>query len=454
MNGKETLKEETKMKKTLLSILVIAALSLTCLVGCQIGGAGDGKDTAASVFTLDINPSVRFYVDENGAVITVEGVNEDGEAVVSELEIKGEDFDVAVEKVLDAVVEAGYAAEAETSVLVTVEKSADEIKAELSDKINERIDRAFEKHGKAAKVIEQELDDLAEDVRGAVNEIAERYDISKGKANVIEKIRGEFPELSEEELAGLKMNDLALILGETGEDVHKHFKKFEKALSDIYVGAEAAVDTALADAFAEGDAVTRDDLVYLIAHLSRDDGKMIYEVEFAYGETEYEYEIDAESGEILEKETDTFENIDIEAEIDKFFKDHGDDIEDILKDHEDKLGSLIGGWIDRTDEEREQIKDAIFGKHEQVKEQILSRTEALAAVIEKLEIDCDSIESTKVKVKSGKNDVVISIEIETESGDEYEVIIEAYSGTVIKAELNGTELDITDNNVGGEDVAA
>ena len=40
------------------------------------------------------------------------------------------------------------------------------------------------------------------------------------------------------------------------------------------------------------------------AKLDKDDGKVVYEIEFRSGRTEYEYDIDAYSGKILEYDID------------------------------------------------------------------------------------------------------------------------------------------------------
>ena len=435
------------MKKTALSIVLIMVLCVTCLAGCQVPAGNDDGEldaTAASIFTLDINPSVKVYLDENETVITVEGANEDGEAIVAEIDVDGETYEAAVEEILDKVVEEGYATEEETSVLVSVEKQTEEIKAELSEKLNEKINHAFEKHGKHARIIEQEIDELEESVKEELEELAERYDISKGKANVIEKIRGEFPELSEEDLAGLKMSDLSLILGETGEDVQKHFKKFEKALEDVYVGAENAIAAALADISTEELTVTEADVEHLRAYISRDDGKMIYEVKFVYGGNEYEYEISAESGEILEKEIEEHEEIDIEEEIDKFLDENHDFIKDMLEDKKDEYGEMFDQWMDKNDGYRDQIKDAIFGEGgKDEKKECIGRTDALEAVIEKFAIDADKIEKTDVKVSKNEKGALVFVEIETTDGDEYKVLVEAFTATVIKAELNGEALNVS-----------
>ena len=433
------------MKKLLLSALLIAALAMTALVGCQMPNDDAMLDsTAASVFTLDINPSVKIYLSEDKTVIGVNGENEDGATLIAELNLEGESYEAAVEVILDAAVEAGYAEGDETSVLVSVEKQADDISLEFSEKINEHINKAFEKHGKHARIIEQEIDGLADKAKEAIDDIAERYDISRGKANVIEKIRGEFPELSEKELAELNMSDLALILGETGEDVLNHFKKFEKALSDIYVGAEAAVGVALADVSTEEVTLAAEDVDHLRAYLSREDGKMIYEVRFSYGEKEYEYEIDAETATVIEVEIEDREEIDVEAELDKFLDKHKDIVKDMLEGDKDKYQGIFENWKDKTNEDIDKIINGIFGKPgENSQDKEIGRTEALKAVIEKFGIDSDKIKETEVKISRGGRGTLVHGEIETTDADKYEVLVEAYTATVIKARVNGVTINIS-----------
>ena len=61
-----------------------------------------------------------------------------------------------------------------------------------------------------------------------------------------------------------------------------------------YITADRAKEIALADAGVKASAV-----VFIRAELDRDDGRMVYDVEFYSGSKEYDYEIDAASGDIL-----------------------------------------------------------------------------------------------------------------------------------------------------------
>ena len=60
------------------------------------------------------------------------------------------------------------------------------------------------------------------------------------------------------------------------------------------IGKDAALQAALADA-----GLTRDQVVDVDIELERERGSSWYEVDFEYGHAEYEYKINAYSGEIL-----------------------------------------------------------------------------------------------------------------------------------------------------------
>lgn len=65
------------------------------------------------------------------------------------------------------------------------------------------------------------------------------------------------------------------------------------------ISAQEAENIALKDA-----GVQRADARYVRSHIDRDDGRTVYEVEFAVGYTEYDYEIAVESGNIISKDVD------------------------------------------------------------------------------------------------------------------------------------------------------
>ena len=67
-----------------------------------------------------------------------------------------------------------------------------------------------------------------------------------------------------------------------------------------YIGADKAKSIALEDA-----GVSASDASFTKAKLDRDDGRYQYDIEFYAGDYEYEYEIDAISGKVLDRDSDS-----------------------------------------------------------------------------------------------------------------------------------------------------
>lgn len=401
------------MKRILVALTLMLALTMTCLVGCSL--LPGEKDAAAAVFTLDVNPGVRIYVKYDNTVLKVEATNEDGEKIVAELELEGLDYEKVVEDIIDKMEEEGYLEGEENSVLISVEKKM----MDVSKKVNDKINEVFEKHGKKASVIEQELDKLDNEIKNEINEIAEKYNISEGKAHLIEKIREEFPELSEEELAKLKVNDLGMILEDTSDDVKGHFKKIGKAVEDAYVGRQQALETAL-----ESLNVALENVTMPRVCVTRGEGKMLYEVKFVYEELEYTITIDAKEGNIIATDSKEFKEFDAKGFLDAFCEKHNIDIGS-FKDH---------------------ILNHFFGKGEHKWDKVLTRGEVLKGVIESLGISEDTLKSTDVEIHKTESGTVFSVTVENDAGDVYSLVVEAYSGSVLEVELNGTKIDLPEKN--------
>lgn len=80
-----------------------------------------------------------------------------------------------------------------------------------------------------------------------------------------------------------------------------HIDSNNSGNSDKYIGVDQAKRIA-----AEHAEISEDEIVFSKAKLENDDGRTIYEIEFYYGKTEYEYIIDAVSGVIIEYDFEQF----------------------------------------------------------------------------------------------------------------------------------------------------
>ena len=75
------------------------------------------------------------------------------------------------------------------------------------------------------------------------------------------------------------------------------------------IGEEVARATAV-----EHAGLTEGDVTFIMVQKDRDDGRTVYDVEFYYNNTEYDYEIDAATGEIVSYDRD-IENYDVQAQM-------------------------------------------------------------------------------------------------------------------------------------------
>ena len=116
------------------------------------------------------------------------------------------------------------------------------------------------------------------------------------------------------------------------------------SLSMLFAAPMERVD---AEDIALGDAgVKRDDVRFIWSDLDRDDGRLVYDVEFFFDGTEYDYEIDAEDGRIL--------SLDRDAErYDKRFFDDKDGF--LSRDGALEIALLDAG-LGRKDISREKIE--------------------------------------------------------------------------------------------------
>ena len=101
---------------------------------------------------------------------------------------------------------------------------------------------------------------------------------------------------------------------------------YGKANTGDYVGYEAALDTALKDAGFDKSQVTGTEV-----EMDCENGVIVYEVEFKNGGIEYEYEIDASTGRIVNSRQDA-DDADDDDDDDH---DDDDDDDDDLYDRDD-----------------------------------------------------------------------------------------------------------------------
>lgn len=136
----------TRPNKSLSSLLAVFVVAL--IVVFSVRQLQD--PVVASTVTLDINPSIVITLDEDDYVISVAGVNNDGEQVIQRnIRYRGLTIDEVVELLVDRLDELGYIVTTDTEtnvILFEVDSSNDAIRARVEARFQERLDAKMEQY--------------------------------------------------------------------------------------------------------------------------------------------------------------------------------------------------------------------------------------------------------------------------------------------------------------------
>lgn len=301
---------ETKKKTRRWAPLAAAA----CLALVLVGGGGGyyyytANNAVASLVSLDVNPSIQLEVNKNEKVLSATPMNDDGAEILADMDLKGTQADVAMYAIIGSLLQHGYVDELANSILITVEDDDQARGEKLQQELTAQADAALENAQVSGAVLAQTLQHTEE-----LTQKAQEYGISTGKAALIQAIvEGSNNTKTFEELVGLSINELNLLYtaqapleGQTsggqqssGAANTAPITTSGSASQSAYIGLEAAKQAALNHA-----GVSASQATFLEAEYDYDDGRMVYEVEFHVNGTEYEYEIDAQTGDVVKHKTE------------------------------------------------------------------------------------------------------------------------------------------------------
>lgn len=297
-NGKIIPISAPKRRKRILPWIAAACLALA--IGGGVAGVRYQQANAvASVVSLDVNPCVRLEVNREEKVLSATPVNDDANQILDGMDLTGTDLEVAVNAIIGSLLKHGYVDELANSVLISVEDDDLTRGAALEEKLTGEISQVLESASINGAILSQSF--ATDD---ALQQKAEEYGISQGKAALIQTLVDSSSHLTFESLVGLSINELNLLANsEAAADLtdqsgeQESIRSTGTASQSGYVGVDAATQTALTHA-----GVQQSQLDYLEADYDYEDGRMVYEVEFGVSGVEYEYDIDAATGAIIKAE--------------------------------------------------------------------------------------------------------------------------------------------------------
>ena len=221
-------------------------------------------------------------------VLRVNALNEDGRIVLGDMNFSGSSLDVTVNALIGSMLQNGYLSDLQNAILVSVENQDAARSAQLQQHLTDTINSVFQGGSLEGAVLSQTVTESAD-----LNALAQQYGISVGKAALIQEIIAQDSTLTFASLAPLSVNEIALIT-ESRHLTSQTVTQTGTASTKAYITAEEAKNAALSHA-----GISESDVAQLEIEFDSEDGLMVYEVEFYAGGSEYDYDIDARTGEVV-----------------------------------------------------------------------------------------------------------------------------------------------------------
>lgn len=400
MSEIKSIKSKRKILRWATGIAAAFVLMITGIFAVQFYQTNYSVD---SVVSLDVNPSIEIKTNQKEQVLAVNALNEDAKIVIGDMSFKGCNLDVTVNALIGSMLRNGYLNEAANSILISVCGDNTEKTVALQEKLADEISSMLQTDTFSGAVLSQTVSPDSE-----LQALADSYKISLGRAQLIQKFINKNPQYSFEELAGLTINELNLLSKKnnlTLEEVNSIGDVSDKA----YIGIDKAKEVAFSHAGVTDDVnVSKFEIEMDYEH-----GIMIYEVSFIYENNKYNYDIAANTGEIIEAKINSVE------EKEKYEEENNKDKD---KQETDSDNGHAGNTIINADE----AKKLAFSH---------------AGVAEERDV-------LDIEIELGKENEKTVYEIEfSYKGYEYNYDIDATTGEIIKFEKDRAKEKNQDNPV-------
>ena len=271
-------KKTTKRKWT--------SLIAACLAVMLLGGGlfYQRANAVASVVSLDVNPSIELKVNQSEKILACTPLNEDAKAILADMsngaDLKGAKLDVAVNAIVGSLVRNGYLDSISSAIMISVEDK-DAARAEkLQRELTSAVDGVLQTSEAKAAVLTQTLTQDA-----AREQQARENNISTGKAALVNRVLAINPALKFDALAKLSVEELK-DLAEAGAPAMPIGKAAAAYAAEQYAGT-SALDSVTAEVDSE-----------------LDESPAHYEVELHTAWGEFEYLVDAYTGNVLSGQKD------------------------------------------------------------------------------------------------------------------------------------------------------
>ena len=263
------------------------SLIAACLAVMLLGGGGlfyQRANAVASVVSLDVNPSIELKVNRSEEVLACTPLNEDAKAILADMgngaDLKGAKLDVAVNAIVGSLVRNGYLNSISSAIMISVEDKDTARAEKLQRELTSTVDGVLQTSESRASVLTQTLTQDA-----VLEQQARENSISTGKAALVNRVLALNPALKFDALAKLSVEELK-DLAEAGAPAMPIGRDAARTAAEEYAGT-TAVDSVTAEVDPE-----------------LDESPAHYEVELQTAWGEFEYLVDAYTGNVLSGQKD------------------------------------------------------------------------------------------------------------------------------------------------------
>lgn len=304
-------------KRIFRNVLSVAAALVLVVVGAFGGIYYSDNIAVASTIDIDVNPSVEITANKQDRVIDALAINEDAEVVLKDMDLKGADLDVAINAILGSLLKNGYLSKDNGGeILVTVKNDNQEKATNVKTKVLNNIEEVLKTENISATVINQSADNKNTDAKA----FAQKHNISLGKAIFILNLCKKDATLNPDELAALSIKEISELVKTKKIDITDIVdydysdSTLENIADDIEDKNEGAPLESIKGTISKEDArkvaikdanLSKSQVKFTKSKLDRDDGVLYYDIEFTFGNNEYDYEIDAYTGKVISKDVET-----------------------------------------------------------------------------------------------------------------------------------------------------
>lgn len=172
------------MKKNVKNLFGGLIVTITFVMG--ITGCGNNKDEnkQLSLVSLDINPSIELFVNNDGIIQNVNGINDDAKNILKDLDLSNDSLEEGISEIIEETIEKGYIKNVEENdILVSIDGTSVDQTLILREKTKTAIDETLKENSLKANLVTQEIE-VTDDI---INKALEK-NISVGKLYAIEQI--------------------------------------------------------------------------------------------------------------------------------------------------------------------------------------------------------------------------------------------------------------------------